>query len=427
MSDYIKGIGTAPGLDVESVEEGDLGTKKMTINFGPQHPATHGTLRNIMTIDGEKVTSVDSEIGYLHSGFEKQAESMTWEQVTVITDRTNYMSAICNNIGYALAVEELMGIKVPPRCQAVRVILYELGRIQDHIVCNGLAAMDLGAFSVMLWTFIEREKVYDIFEHLTGGRLTLSYTRVGGLARDIPEDFGTYINAFTDKVGQALDEMEKMLYSNQIFIDRTKGIGTLTKEQAISFGLTGPLLRACGVKHDLRKAKPYMGYEQYEFDVPTRPEGDALSRFIVRTEEMRESIKIIQQAMKSLPGGPIFTDDPRVKIPPKEFLKQNLKTPAGMASSYPSIESVIFHFKHYMYGHGMRPPVAEFYSATEAPNGELGYYLVSDGQDKPYRWRVRGPSFYNYASFREQVKDHLISDVVAALSSINVIAGELDR
>jgi NADH dehydrogenase I D subunit len=426
MTDYARGLGAAAGRGLE-IEETDLGAKKMTINFGPQHPATHGTLRNIIELDGEKIVSIDSEIGFLHSGFEKQAESMTWEQALVITDRTNYMSAICNNIGYALAVEELMGIKVPPRCQAVRAILYELGRIQDHIVCNGLAAMDLGAFSVMLWAFIEREKIYDIFEHLTGGRLTLSYTRVGGMARDLPPDFESYVRTFISKVGGVIDEMQKMLYDNPIFLDRTRGIGVISRDEAISYGITGPLLRACGVKHDLRKARPYLGYEQYEFDVPTRTEGDSFARFEVRADEMRQSIRIVEQAVKNLPPGPIFTDDPRVTLPPKEHLRQNLKTPAGMASSLPSIESIIFHFQHYMYGHGVRPPVGEFYSATESPNGEMGYYLVSDGRDMPWRWRIRGPSFYNYQSFKRMAEGLLLSDSVAALSSINVIAGELDR
>jgi NADH:ubiquinone oxidoreductase subunit D len=279
----------------------------------------------------------------------------------------------------------------------------------------------------MLWAFIEREKVYDIFERLTGGRLTLSYARVGGLARDIPDSFAGDVATFTSGVGAVLDEMEKMLLENKIFLDRTRGIGTLSREDAISFGVTGPVLRASGVAHDLRKTRPYMGYERYSFDVPTRTQGDALARFEVRMDEMRQSVKIIQQAMQSLPSGPLFSDDPRVKLPPKEQLRENLKTERGMASSYPSIESIIYHFKHYMYGHGLQPPAAEFYSATEAPNGELGYYLLSDGRDMPYRWRVRSPSFYNYQAFKKMAEGTMISDLVAVLSSLNVIAGELDR
>jgi NADH:ubiquinone oxidoreductase subunit D len=320
-----------------------------------------------------------------------------------------------------------MGIQVTARCQAVRVILYELGRIQDHIICTGLHAMDLGAFSVMLWSFIEREKIYDIMEHITGGRLTLTYTRVGGLARDVPDDFEHWVRSYCAKAGKVIDEIDAMLTENKIFRDRTIGVGPLSMDEAISYGVTGPLLRACGVAHDLRKAQPYLGYERYEFKVPVESAGDVFARYIVRLQEMRESLKIIDQALKAMPTGPIWTDDPRVVLPAKEYLKQNLKTPAGMASSHASIEAIIYHFKHYMFGHGIRPPKGEIYSATEAPNGELGYYLVSDGKEKPFRWRVRSPSFYNYQSFPKMCLGSLIPDMVSALSSINVIAGELDR
>lgn len=428
MSEYMEGMGAygPRGLEVEEPLD-DLGAKRLIVNFGPQHPATHGTLRSILELDGERVVNADAEIGYLHSGFEKQAESMTWEQVITITDRTNYMSAINNNIGYALAVEKLLGVDVTPRCKAVRVILCELGRIQDHIICNGLQAMDLGAFSVMLWAFIEREKIYDIFEYLTGGRLTLSYARIGGLARDIPDDFEEVVGKFIASVRKVIDEMEAILVDNKIFIDRTKGIGKLKAEDCIAFGVTGPMLRAAGVAYDVRKAAPYLGYEQYDFKVPTADGADVMSRFMVRTQEMRESIRIIEQALKTLPKGPLWVDDPRITLPPKVHLKNNLTTPAGMTSSYKDIEGLIFHFKHYMFGHGIRPPKGEVYVATEAPNGELGYYLVSDGTERPWRMRIRGPSFYNYSSFVHMVKGTLLSDVVAALSSINVIAGELDR
>lgn len=416
----------APQVELEELE-GDLGARRMALNFGPQHPATHGTLRCIIQAVGERIESLDAEIGFLHSGFEKQAESHTWDQVVTITDRMNYLSAICNNIGYALAVEKLMQVEIPPRCQVIRRILYELGRLQDHVVSVGLQAMDLGAFTVLLWTFIEREKIYDILEYVTGGRMTLTYTRVGGLARDVPHDFEYWIRVYLSKAEKIVDEIEKMLTENRIFRDRTEGIGKLTADEAISYGLTGPMLRACGVPYDLRKAAPYLGYDECDWRVITASGGDVFARYLVRLGEMRESIRIIEQSIRNLPDGPIWTSDPRVALPPKEHLKQNLRTPAGMDSSYPSIEAIIYHFKHIMYGHGLRPPVGEFYFATEAPNGELGFYLVSDGTGKPWRWRVRPPSFYNYQSIGRQVKGHLLSDVVACLSSINVIAGELDR
>jgi len=430
MPEYMGTLGAlgGRGMHVEQVlEEGDLGAKRMILNFGPQHPATHGTLRNIVQLDGERVASTEPDIGFLHSGFEKQAESHTYEQVVTITDRTNYMSAINNNIGYCHAVEKLLGIDVTPRCKAVRVILSELGRIQDHFVCVGLMAMDLGAFSVMLWAWIEREKVYDILEYITGGRLTLSYGRVGGLARDIPEDFETWVRAFCSKAGKICDEIEFMLSENKIFTDRSRGIGVLTREQAIAWGVTGPIARAAGVTRDLRKSEPYFSYEQYEFEVPVFKEGDTYARYKIRLDEMRQSLRIIDQALKNIPDGPILVDDPRIVLPPKVQLRNNLKTPAGMASSHSSIEAHIFHFKHYMLGHGIRPPKGEIYAATESPNGELGYYLVSDGTERPWRMRIRPPSFYNYQVYPELCRGVMLPDMVAIMAGLNVIAGELDR
>jgi NADH dehydrogenase I D subunit len=430
MAEYMGSLGAlgGRGMHIEEIlEEGDLGAKRMLLNFGPQHPATHGTLRNIVALEGERVASTDPDLGFLHSGFEKQSESHTYEQVITITDRTNYMSAINNNLGYCHAVETLLGIEVTPRCKAVRTILCELGRIQDHIVCVGLLAMDLGAFSVMLWAWIEREKIYDILEYITGGRLTLSYGRIGGLARDIPEDFETWVRAFHSKVGKIVDEIEFMLSENKIFTDRTRGIGVLTAQQAISLGASGPILRASGVGRDLRKVEPYFSYDQLDFDVPVYTEGDAYARYKIRLDEMRQSLRIIDEALRNIPDGPIFVDDPRVTLPPKAFLRGNLKTPAGMASSHASIEAHIFHFKHYMYGHGIRPPKGEAYAATEAPNGELGYYLVSDGTEKPWRMRIRPPSFYNYQLFPTLGRGAMLPDLVAILAGLNVIAGELDR
>ncbi|MBI4564877.1 MAG: NADH-quinone oxidoreductase subunit D [Planctomycetes bacterium] len=406
-----------PVLEIEQEREDDLGGRRLVVNFGPQHPATHGTLRAIVELDGEIVRSMALEIGYLHSGFEKIAEYRTYNQTVTVTDRMNYLSPLCNNIGFALAVEKLMGLEVTPRCAAIRVILYELSRVADHILSVGLQAMDLGAFSVMLWTFIERENLYDIFEAVTGARLTTSYTRVGGLFRDVPPDFEEMCRTFMAKCGKSIDDIETVLNENRIFRDRTVGVGRLSKEEAISFGLTGPLLRACGVPYDIRKARPYLGYDQYDFEIAVDDEGDVFARYRVRVKEMREALKIVDQALRALPQGPIWVDDPRIVIPPKN------------ADNAPSggMEGLIYHFKNYMLGHGVCPPKGEIYFATEAPNGELGWYLVSDGSGRPYRWRVRPPSLYNYQAFPEMCAGKLLSDAVAVLSSLNVIAGELDR
>lgn len=406
-----------PAMTVEQELEGDLGTRRMIVNFGPQHPATHGTLRNVIECDGEVVLRLEPEIGYLHSGFEKQAEYRSYNQTVTITDRMNYLSPLNNNVGFALAVEELMGIKVTPRCAAIRVVMSELSRIADHVVSVGLQAMDLGAFSVMLWTFIERERLYDIFEAVTGARLTTSYTRVGGLFRDIPPDFEEMTRDFMGKCAKTIGEIDDILSGNDIFLKRTKGVGRISAEDALSCGLSGPLLRASGVRRDLRKDRPYLGYEQYEFDVAVQPDGDVYARYLVRMEEIRQSLRIVDQALRTMPSGPVKVDDPAVALPDKN----PSNNPSG------GMEGLIFHFKNYMFGHGVCPPRGEVYSATEAPNGELGFYLISDGTSRPWRFRVRPPSFYNYQSFPRMVTGGMLSDIVATLASLNVIAGELDR
>ncbi|HYG77572.1 MAG TPA: NADH-quinone oxidoreductase subunit D [Planctomycetota bacterium] len=395
--------------------------KTMSMNIGPQHPATHGTLRLKVELDGEKIVKVEPEIGFLHTGFEKLGEYRNYNQFVVISDRMNYLSPLNNNIGFAVSCEELFGVTVPPRGQYIRVIMAELSRMADHVVSVGLQGMDLGAFSVMLWTFIEREKLYDIFEAVTGARLTTSWTRVGGVFRDVPPDFPELVNAFLSKFPAVIDEIEYMLNKNRIFMDRTIGVGTLTKEQAISHGVTGPMLRACGVDYDIRKVRPYLCYPELQFDVPTRTEGDVYARYQVRLAEMRESIKIVRQALEKLPGGgpnkeklPVNSLDHKVTLPPKDMV-------------YHDMESLIHHFKLTMPGHGLIPPKGEVYSSTETPNGELGFYLVSDGTGLPYRVRIRPPSFYNYTTFVKQTTGRLISDAVACMASINVIAGELDR
>ena len=404
-------------MEIEEQVDGDLGAKRMIVNFGPQHPSTHGTLRSIMELEGETVKSMDLEIGYLHTGFEKISEYRTYNQTVTVSDRMNYLSPLCNNIGLSCAIEKMMGIEITPRCESIRVILYELSRVADHILMVGLQAMDLGAFSVMLWSFIEREKLYDIFENVTGARLTTSYTRIGGLMRDVPADFEEQVLAFLVTGKKTLHEMEGMLNGNRIFVDRCKGVNTISAEDAISYGLTGPLLRACGVKHDLRKLQPYLGYEKYDFELVTEEGGDVWARYRLRVREIWESFKIIEQALKVMPKGPVNIDNAEVIIPTKNV---NNNPSGGM-------EGLIYHFKNYMFGHGVKPKTGEVYFATEAPNGELGYYLVSDGTQKPWRWRVRGPSFYNFQAFPQMCLGGGISDVVAGLSSLNIIAGELDR
>lgn len=390
------------------------GRRTIAMNLGPQHPATHGTLRVKLELDGENVVSAEPEIGFLHTGFEKLGEHLSYNQFVTLTDRMNYMSPLCNNVGFAVACEELMGIEVPPRGQYVRVCLAELTRIADHVVCVGLQAMDLGAFSAMLWTFIQREKLYDVFEVVTGARLTTSYTRVGGVMRDVPEDFREIVEANTKDLLPLLDEIESMLDKNRIWLERTQGVGVLNPEDAVAYGVTGPMLRACGVAYDVRRAHPYLCYPELDFEVVTETAGDTYARYKVRLNEMRESLKIVQQCLDNMPDGPVDVESNKVVLPRKDEV-------------YSSMESLIHHFKLTMPGHGVKPPVGEIYSATESPNGELGFYLVSDGTGIPYKVRVRPPSFLNYQVFPQLLQGRLLSDAIAVLSSMNVIAGELDR
>ncbi|MBI3830188.1 MAG: NADH-quinone oxidoreductase subunit D [Planctomycetes bacterium] len=388
--------------------------KTMAMNLGPQHPATHGTLRFKLEIAGEVVVKCDPEIGFLHTGFEKLGEYRNYNQFVVISDRANYLSPLNNNIGFAVACEELFDVKVPPRGQYVRVIMAELSRIADHIISVGLQGMDLGAFTTMLWSFIEREKLYDIFEAVTGARLTTSWTRIGGIFKDVPKDFPEIVRGFIEKFPDMLGEIEYMLSRNRIFMDRTIGVGKLTREQAIAYGVSGPVLRATGVAYDVRRARPYLCYNDFDFKIPVRFEGDVYARYLVRLAEMKESVKIIKQALDKLPGGPVSALDHKVTLPTKDMV-------------YHDMESLIHHFKIMMPGHGVIPPKGEVYSCTETPNGELGFYLVSDGTGLPYRVRIRPPSFYQLQTFPIQSEGKMFSDAVAVLSSLNVIAGELDR
>jgi NADH-quinone oxidoreductase subunit C/D len=391
----------------------DHESERVTLNLGPSHPATHGTLRIVVVLDGETIVGADTEIGYLHRCFEKMSETHTYQQVIPYTDRLNYMSAIINNVGYCLAVEKLLGIEAPPRAQHVRLMLSELMRIADHLVCLGTNLVDIGALTNFWYLFQPREEIYELVESCCGARLLPSYTRIGGLAVDVPSDFLEKAQILVDKLPVYIAEVEKLINGNRIFYDRLNGTAPITAEEAINFGFTGPSLRACGIPFDVRKASPYLGYETYDFDVPIAEGGDALARVAVRMEEVRQSLRILQQAIdRGLPPGPIIVDDPYVALPSKDKV-------------YNEMESLIYHFKLIM--HGIQPPVGETYLPIEGGNGELGFYIISDGTKNPYRVRVRPPCFAIYQAFAQMITGQTIADVIAGLGSVNIIAGELDR
>ena len=388
--------------------------EKMMLNFGPQHPATHGTLRIVLELDGETVVKAIPHLGYLHTGFEKLGEHLDYNQYIVVTDRMNYLSPLSNNFGYVLAVEKLLGLEIPKRGQYVRVLMAELSRLADHLIWLGMGALDLGAFTAFLYGFKEREKLYSIFEKATGARLTTSYTRVGGVLRDLYDGFEEEVSAFLSAFPKTLKEVHTLLTRNRIWMDRTKEVGVISGEDAISYGLTGPCLRASGVEHDLRKVEPYSSYEDFDFDVPVGDNGDVYDRYLVRMEEMVQSCHIVRQAMDNLPEGPVNVPDNKIILPDKK-------------DAYGHIEGLIHHFKIIMDGHGVQPPRGEIYSATESPNGELGFYIVSDGSGTAYRIRIRPPSLLQYQVVPHMIEGGMVSDVVAVLGSLNIIAGELDR
>ena len=395
--------------------EKDLQGETLELSFGPQHPATHGTLQIVMELDGEVVLNVEPHIGFLHTGFEKLSEHMSYNQFVTVTDRMNYLSPLSNNIGFSLAAEKLFGIEIPMRGQYIRVLMAELSRIGDHLVAVGTAAMDLGAMTVFLYGFREREKLYDLFEWATGARLTTSYTRVGGLMADLPEDFPDAVLKWAEQFPKTIDEIEKLLNHNRIFQDRTFDIGVISKEDVLKYSLTGPVARASGINYDLRKDMPYSSYEDFEFEVPVGENGDAFDRYLVRMEEMRQSVGIVKQVLANLPDGEVNIDpDSKLTLPGKDEV-------------YTTIEGLIHHFEVTMENKGILPPVAEVYMGTESPNGELGFYIVSNGEREPYRVRIRPPSFINYTIFKKLMKGAMFSDVVSNLGSLNIIAGELDR
>lgn len=392
----------------------DFGAHEMILNIGPSHPAMHGALRTQVHLDGETIVKAESEIGYLHRCFEKHSEYSTYQQVIPYTDRLNYLSAIMNNVGYCKAVEDLMGVEIPERVIYIRVLLCELSRIIDHLVCVGTNIVDIGALTNFWYTFNVRERVYTLIEKITGARLTYSYTRVGGVMRDFYDGFESDLLVVLDEVSQAVKDVRGLLEKNRIFVDRTRDIGVVSREQAVEWGFTGPCARASGVQHDLRKLSPYYGYENFDFDIVLGESGDTYDRIIVRLEEIIQSDRIIRQCLKKMPkkGAPIMTDDRRVRLPPKDEV-------------YGSIEGLMNHFKIVM--HGIIPPVGEIYSATEVANGELGFHVISDGTYHPYRIKVRAPCFPIFAVFERIIEGLMIADAVAILGSLNVVVGELDR
>jgi NADH-quinone oxidoreductase subunit D len=386
-----------------------------TLNFGPQHPATHTTLRLVLKLDGERVIDAVPDIGYLHSGFEKMGEHLDYNQYVTVTDRMNYISPTANNICWHGAVEKLLGIEITPRCKYVRTIVAELNRILDHLLCTGAMGLDVGAFTFFLYAFYQRERIYEIMETLCGARFTHSYTRVGGVMADFTPLVIQKIRDFVKTFPETLSDMERLLNRNRIFVDRTKGVGLLTKERATNMSATGPIARASGVTRDLRKDEPYLSYADFEFSVCCATAGDCFARYYVRMAEMRESLKIIAQAIENLPSGPVNVGvDKRTTLPNK-------------AQVYQTIEATITHFELVMANRGFVVPSEEVYAGQEAPNGELGFYVVGDGSDVAYRARCRPPSYIHFSLFPELIRGHTLSDVVAVLGSLNIIAAELDR
>jgi NADH-quinone oxidoreductase subunit D len=390
------------------------GTKDhtMVLNMGPQHPSTHGVLRVVLEIDGETVVKLVPDIGYLHTGIEKTCEAKFWQQVVPLTDRIDYLCPMTNNLAFCLAGEKLLQLEIPERAQWMRVLLNELTRLNSHLVWLGTHAMDIGALTVFLYTFREREEILRIFEHLSGQRMMTSYFRIGGLALEPPLDFFDSVQALVKVLPEKIDEYENLLTGNPIFINRLKGVGYLSPADAVALGVTGPPMRASGVDWDLRRDMPYTGYEKFKFEVPTSTDGDVWARYIVRLREMRESVKICQQALDGMPEGPIKADAPHVVLPDREKMKTQM-------------EALIYHFK--IVTEGFQVPAGEVYLAVESPRGEMGYYAVSDGTAKPYRVHMRNPSFATLQALETMCVGRLIADVVAVIGSIDIVLGEIDR
>lgn len=396
----------------EGLQLPDINTAPMYINIGPTHPATHGTFRVYARLEGETVEKAGVDVGYLHRGFEKIVETKQYNQIIPYTDRLNYCSGLTNNVAFCKAVERMMGLEVPPRTIAIRVIIMEIQRIMDHMICCGTTIVDIGALTNFWYFYNARDKLNDVLEALTGARLTYTYTRVGGLAWDLPAGWRENVKAAIKEVPAAIADVRGLVAKNRIFQDRTRGVGVISGEDAVSFGWTGPCLRASGVDLDLRKVRPYYGYDQLEFDIPVGANGDAYDRLLVRIAEMEESLKIIHQMIDRVPDGPINVDDKTVTLPSKHDVHR-------------SMEALINHFKLVI--GGVQPPPGRIYDATETPNGELGFYIISDGRGHPYRIKVRPPCFYTMNTLKFLVEGGMVADIVAILGGLNVIAGELDR
>lgn len=437
-------------------------TKSMLLNIGPSHPAMHGVIRLVTELDGETVVKVDAEIGYLHRAFEKSAEESSWTQVIPYTDRLNYVSPLINNFGYCGAVEKLLGVEITERCKYIRVMMSEISRITDHLTCIAASAMELGAMTAFLYFMKAREFLYELVEQVTGARLTISYGRIGGVKGDLPEGILEKVEAALKKTEREIAAVDKLLTRNRIWVDRTRGIGILNREDALDYSITGPMARASGVNYDVRKAFPYAAYDRMEFDVPLGEQGDNYDRYLVRMEEMRQSIRIIRQVIRDIPPGAVNVDQAGDVIPSFDLVdRAKLGNTAGLIDvrtsveptlggtekpyqsqlmpaekrvvlpskedTYGNIEGLMNHFKLIMDYHGVRPPAGDTYHAVEGANGELGFYVCSDGGDRPYRVRVRPPCFFNMAGLHRMLEGYMVADIVATFGSINMIAGELDR
>ena len=396
----------------DKIVPSDSSDEIMELQMGPSHPASHGTIKFNLKLDGERIVDCDVEVGFLHRGFEKMCEQGTWTQCFPYTDRLNYASPCINNVGFALAVERLLALDTTERCKYVRMIMSEVARIADHLTCLGMASSEVGATTVAFYMLEAREFLYDLIEAVTGARLTVTWCRVGGMTHDLPEDFADRMKASFTRLDQVLSDCDKLLSRNRVFIDRMAGVGKFSKEEAISYGLSGPLLRATGVSYDVRKAHPYLVYDRMEFEVPTGDRGDNYDRFNCRFQEMYQSKRIIEQALKALPEGPVTITDPKVVLPDKEKV-------------YNSIEGLMNHFKLIM--EGIHVPAGEVYQAVEGGNGELGFYIVSDGSGRPYRVRVRPPCFLGMGALNKMLIGRMIPDIITTFGMINMIGGECDR
>jgi NADH-quinone oxidoreductase subunit D len=396
----------------DKIVPSDPSDEIMELQMGPSHPASHGTIKFNLKLDGERIVDCDVEVGFLHRGFEKMCEQGTWTQCFPYTDRLNYASPCINNVGFALAVERLLNLETTERCKYVRLIMSEVARIADHLTCLGMASSEVGATTVAFYMLEAREFLYDLIEAVTGARLTVTWCRVGGMTHDLPADFTDRMKASFTRLDQVLSDCDKLLSRNRVFIDRMAGVGKFSKEEAISYGLTGPLLRAVGVSYDVRKAHPYLVYDRMEFEVPVGDRGDNYDRFNVRFQEMYQSKRIIEQALAALPEGPVTITDPKVVLPAKEKV-------------YNSIEGLMNHFKLIM--EGIHVPAGEVYQAVEGANGELGFYIVSDGSGRPYRVRVRPPCFLGMGALNKMLIGRMIPDIITTFGMINMIGGECDR